>query len=50
MTQKATCDFAGRKWIAWFTTEIPIQDGPYKFYGLPCAYCEIRRPNKISYF
>ncbi|OCK49829.1 hypothetical protein BA768_08005 [Chryseobacterium sp. CBo1] len=33
--QKATTEFGGRKWIAWFTTEIPVQDGPYKFYGLP---------------
>ncbi|WP_294333958.1 GLPGLI family protein [uncultured Chryseobacterium sp.] len=33
--QKATADFGGRKWIAWFTTEIPFPDGPYKFYGLP---------------
>ncbi|AZI53864.1 GLPGLI family protein [Epilithonimonas vandammei] len=33
--QKAEADFAGRHWIAWFTTEIPIQDGPYKFRGLP---------------
>lgn len=33
--QKATTDFGGRKWIAWFTTEIPFQDGPYKFQGLP---------------
>jgi len=33
--QKAICDFAGRKWTAWFTTDIPIQDGPYKFHGLP---------------
>ena len=33
--QKAELNFGGRKWIAWFTTEIPIQDGPYKFYGLP---------------
>lgn len=33
--QKAICNFAGRKWTAWFTTDLPIQDGPYKFYGLP---------------
>ncbi|WP_027384884.1 GLPGLI family protein [Epilithonimonas caeni] len=33
--QKAEAHFAGRHWIAWFSTEIPIQDGPYKFYGLP---------------
>lgn len=33
--QKAETDFGGRHWIAWFTTEIPIQDGPYKFHGLP---------------
>lgn len=34
-TQKAEADFAGRHWYAWFTTDIPIQDGPYKFHGLP---------------
>ncbi len=34
-TQKATTGFGGRKWIAWFATEIPFPDGPYKFYGLP---------------
>jgi GLPGLI family protein len=33
--QKATCDFGGRSWIAWFSTEIPFNDGPYKFNGLP---------------
>ncbi|WP_312825578.1 GLPGLI family protein [Epilithonimonas sp.] len=33
--QKAEADFAGRHWMAWFSTEIPIQDGPYKFNGLP---------------
>ncbi|MBS1548678.1 MAG: GLPGLI family protein [Bacteroidetes bacterium] len=34
-TQKATLDFAGRQWTAWFTQDIPVMDGPYKFYGLP---------------
>lgn len=33
--KKATTIFGGRTWNAWFTEEIPISDGPYKFYGLP---------------
>lgn len=34
-TQKATTDFGGRKWTAWFSTDLPFPDGPYKFWGLP---------------
>lgn len=34
-TQKATTEYGGRKWTAWFTPDIPLQDGPYRFYGLP---------------
>ena len=33
--QKATTEYGGRKWTAWFTKEIPIPDGPYKFRNLP---------------
>lgn len=33
--QKATANFGGRIWTAWFTKEINISDGPYKFSGLP---------------
>lgn len=33
--QKASVNYGGRNWTAWFATEIPIQDGPYIFNGLP---------------
>jgi GLPGLI family protein len=33
--QKATTTYGGREYEAWFTFQIPIQDGPYKFSGLP---------------
>ena len=33
--QRATATFGGRQWEAWFTREVPVSDGPYKFCGLP---------------
>lgn len=33
--QKAKTQYGGRLWYAWFTMDIPLPDGPYKFYGLP---------------
>ncbi|KYH04860.1 MULTISPECIES: GLPGLI family protein [Chryseobacterium] len=33
--QKAIVNFAGRKWVAWFCPDLPFNDGPYKFNGLP---------------
>ncbi|TDE16824.1 GLPGLI family protein [Dyadobacter psychrotolerans] len=32
---KATTFLGGRHYVAWFTSEIPITDGPYLFWGLP---------------
>lgn len=32
---KATTRFRGRNYIAWFTEDVPIQNGPWKFCGLP---------------
>lgn len=34
-TQKAETNYGGRTWYAWFTTDLPYSDGPYKFSGLP---------------
>jgi len=33
--QKATTDFHGRTYEAWFAPDVPVNDGPWKFYGLP---------------
>ncbi len=33
--QRATCRFHGRNFEAWFTSEVPIKYGPWKFGGLP---------------
>ena len=33
--RRAECDFRGRTYTAWFTEEIPVSCGPWKFHGLP---------------
>ena len=33
--QKATCHWRGRDFVAWFTSQIPLKSGPWKFGGLP---------------
>jgi len=39
--QKATTQFGGRNWVAWFSKDIPIPYGPYKFNGLPGLIVEL---------
>ena len=39
--QKATTNFGGRNWIVWFSKETPINEGPFKFRGLPGLIYEV---------
>ena len=39
--QKAETEWGGRKWTAWFAKDIPFQEGPFKFHGLPGLIVEL---------
>jgi len=39
--QKAVCMLDNRKFIAWFTSDIPSHDGPFRFKGLPGLIVEV---------
>ena len=39
--QKAECEFRGRHWTAWFASEVPVSNGPWKFGGLPGLIMEV---------
>lgn len=45
--QKATVNFRGRDYIAWFTSEIPVPFGPWKFKGLPGLILEVYDTDNI---
>lgn len=38
---KATGEFRGRKYTAWFNKEVPFREGPFKFVNLPGLIFEI---------
>ena len=47
LCQKATCHFRGRDFTAWFTPEIPINNGPWKFGGLPGLIMKVYDKDEI---
>lgn len=48
--QKATTHYLGRDWIAYFTPEIPISQGPWKLWGLPGLIIEATDKNNFFKF
>lgn len=44
--EKAVCRFRGRDYVAWFTNEIAIDNGPWKFHGLPGLILKVEDGDK----
>ncbi len=48
--QKATANFKGRNWTAWFAPDMPFQSGPWKLNGLPGLIIEAIDETKTVHF
>lgn len=46
----ATTTYGGRQWTAWYTEEIPINNGPYVFGGLPGLILELYDDQRYFHF
>jgi len=44
---KAETKFRGRKYTAWFTMDIPLDDGPWKMYGLSGLIFRLEDENQL---
>ena len=44
--KKATVNFEGKNWIAWFAPNLPFSSGPYKFNSLPGLIIEVYNEDK----
>ncbi|MGQ1944416.1 GLPGLI family protein [Ornithobacterium rhinotracheale] len=48
--QKATTQYGGREWVAWFAKDIPLSYGPYLFGGLPGLILEMHDTEDEHHF
>ncbi len=49
LCQKATTHFRGRDYTAWFTPQIPVAFGPWKFRGLSGLILEVYDKDRVLY-
>lgn len=50
LCRKATCSHGGRDYEAWYSPEIPVSEGPWKFYGLPGLILKVYDTNHFFTF
>lgn len=50
IAKKATTTFRGRNYTAYFTLDIPINDGPWKLFGLPGLILKAETDDEILKF
>lgn len=50
LCHKATCHFRGRNYVAWYTKEIPVSNGPWKFGGLPGLILKVYDTQRLYTF
>lgn len=48
--KKATVNYGGRDWVAWYAIDIPSSFGPYIFKGLPGLILEISDLDNVFHF
>lgn len=48
--QKATANYDGKNWVAWFSPSFPFQSGPWKLHGLPGLILEAYTDDKNTQF
>jgi hypothetical protein len=48
--KKATTTFSGRDYVAWYSSDLTLSEGPYKFYGLPGLILSISDDKKQHSF
>jgi len=50
LCRKAVCSFRGRVIEAWFSPDIPINNGPWKFGGLPGLILKLYDIDRLKVF